>query len=290
MVSRVVIDLHTHSTASDGTDSPSELVRHAAAVGVGVLGITDHDTTAGWTEATAALPPGMTLVPGTEFSCAWYSGDRRISLHLLGYLFDRDAPGLRAERARLREDRQRRGRAIVERMVADSVPVSWDRVAQLADTGVVGRPHIGRVLVENGVVGSVDEAFATLLNSASRYYVRKADTDVFDAIRLLRAAAGIPVFAHPRARRRGRVVADDVIAAMAAAGLVGIEVDHPDHSPEDRDQLRGLARELDLVMTGSSDYHGTNKRTPLAACTTDPAALAALLDRNTARRPIVVSV
>jgi 3',5'-nucleoside bisphosphate phosphatase len=289
-VSRVVIDLHTHSTASDGTDSPTELVRHAAAVDVDVLGITDHDTTAGWTEAAAALLPGTTLIPGTEFSCAWYASERRISLHLLGYLFDPDARGLRVERARLRDDRQRRARAIVDRMVADGVPISWDRVAQLAGPGVVGRPHIGRVLVENGVVANVDEAFATLLNSASRYYVRKADTDIFDAIRLLCAADGIPVFAHPRARRRGPVVDDDVIAAMTTAGLVGIEVDHPDHSPEDRDQLRGLARELGLVPTGSSDYHGTNKRTPLAACTTDPEALATLLDRNTARRPVVLSV
>jgi 3',5'-nucleoside bisphosphate phosphatase len=286
----VIIDLHTHSTASDGTDSPARLVAQAAAAGVHVLGLTDHDTTGGWREAEAALPPGFTLVTGAELSCVWSAGERRVSLHLLGYLFDPDHEGLRAERARLREDRIGRGRAIVERMAADGLPVSWSRVQQLAGGGAVGRPHIGRVLVENGVVDSVDEAFRELLHSASRYYVRKADTDVFTAIALVRAAGGVPVFAHPRARRRGRVVTDEVIVAMAAAGLVGIEIDHPDHSAADRSWLRGLAADLGLVATGASDYHGTNKRTPLAACTTEPDAYAALIDRNTARVPVVLTV
>jgi predicted metal-dependent phosphoesterase TrpH len=282
----LIIDLHTHSTASDGTDPPAGLVAQAMAAGVDVLGLTDHDTTGGWREAEAALPPGLTLVVGAELSCVWTDGERPISLHLLGYLFDPDHAELRAERARLRDDRIGRGRAIVERMTADGLPVSWLRVQELAGGGAVGRPHIGRVLVENGVVNTVDEAFRQFLHSTSRYYVRKADTDVFTAIALVRAAGGVPVFAHPRARRRGRVVDDDVIAAMTAAGLVGLEVDHPDHAAADRARLRGLAADLGLVVTGASDYHGTNKSTLLAACTTEPAAYAALIDRNTARAPL----
>lgn len=281
-----MIDLHTHSTASDGTDTPAELVAVAAAAGVRVLAITDHDTTAGWAQARAARPAGMTLVLGTEFSCRYVAEDgRRISLHLLGYLFDPDDPPLRAERARLRDTRLHRGRQMVDNMAADGIPISWEQVQALAAGGPVGRPHLGRALVASGVVPDVDTAFRDLLSSRRPYYVPKADTDVFTAISLVRAAGGVPVFAHPLARRRGPVVSGDVVAAMAAAGLVGIEVDHPDQDATDRAEAAGLARELGLVPTGSSDYHGTNKLTPIAACTTDPDAFEALVDRATARRP-----
>jgi predicted metal-dependent phosphoesterase TrpH len=283
----VTIDLHTHSTASDGTDRPAELVAKAAAANLSVLAITDHDTTAGWDEALGALPPGLTLVTGAEFSCAYNEPDgTRISLHLLGYLFDPDHDGLRAERARLRVSRLSRGRAIVDNMIADGVPVTWNRVVEIARGGAVGRPHIARVLVENGVVASVDEAFAALLSSRSKYYVPKADSDVFEAIGLVRDAGGITVFAHPLARRRGAVVGEDVIAAMAQAGLQGIEVDHPDHAPEDRARLAVLAGELGLIGTGSSDYHGTNKTIDLGACTTSRAAYEQLLNHETARQPV----
>ncbi len=228
----------------------------------------------------------MTLVPGTEFSCRYVAEDgRRISLHLLGYLFDPDDPPLRAERARLRDTRLHRGRQMVDNMAADGIPISWAQVQALAAGGPVGRPHLGRALVASGVVPDVDTAFRDLLSSRRPYYVPKADTDVFTAIALVRAAGGVPVFAHPLARRRGPVVSDEVIAAMAAAGLVGLEVDHPDQDAADRAEAAGLARELGLVPTGSSDYHGTNKLTPIAACTTDPAAFEALVDRATARRP-----
>jgi predicted metal-dependent phosphoesterase TrpH len=281
-----MIDLHTHSTASDGTDSPAELVAAAAAAGITVLAITDHDTTAGWADALAARPAGMTIVPGAEFSCRYLPAEgRRISLHLLGYLFDPDDPELRAERARLRETRLHRARQMVENMAADGIPITWEQVRRLAGDGPVGRPHLGRALVGAGVVPDVDSAFRDLLSSRRPYYVPKADTDVFTAIALIRGAGGLPVFAHPLARRRGPVVSADVIAAMAAAGLVGLEVDHPDHGPDDRAEAAGLAHELGLVGTGSSDYHGTNKTTPIAACTTGPAAFEALLDRTTARRP-----
>ena len=283
----MTIDLHAHSTASDGTDRPAELVAKAAAASLDVVAITDHDTTGGWDEAVQAVPPGLTLVTGTEFSCAYTEPDgQRISLHLLGYLFDPDHDGLRAERARLRVSRLGRGRAIVDNLAADGVPVTWNRVVEIARGGAVGRPHIARVLVENGVVGSVDEAFAQLLSSRSKYYVPKADSDIFEALRLVREAGGVTVFAHPFARRRGAVVGEDVIARMAQAGLHGIEVDHPDHGPDDRARLATVAGELGLVGTGSSDYHGTNKTIELGACTTSPAAYEELLGHPTAREPV----
>lgn len=281
------IDLHAHTTASDGTDTPAELVAAAAAAGLDVVAITDHDTTSGWEQALAVRPPGLTIVPGAEFSCVHHgAGGRRVGLHLLGYLFDPDDAALRAERSRLRESRRDRARIIVERLAADGYPITWDRVQAMADGGAVGRPHIGRALVEAGAVPDVSAAFAELLSSRGKYYQRKADADVFDAIALIRAAGGLPVFAHPLARRRGPIVADETIAAMAAAGLVGIEVDHPDHDAADREHAATLARELDLVPTGSSDYHGTNKSTPLGACTTDPEAYRRLLALPAARSPV----
>ena len=286
MSSVAIIDLHTHSTASDGTDSPAELVGKAAAAGIDVLALTDHDTTAGWAEAAEALPAGMTLVPGAEFSCVYVSDERRVSLHLLGYLFDPQDAILQTERARLRADRRGRAERMVANMVSDGVPITWDQVSALAAGGTVGRPHLARALVASGVVPDVDAAFRDVLSSRAGYYVRKADTDVFAAIAMIRTAGGLPVFAHPLARRRGPVVDDEVIARMAEAGLVGLEVDHPDHDAADRAQAAGLARDLGLIGTGSSDYHGTNKSTGLAICTTAPAALDALLALPSARRPI----
>jgi predicted metal-dependent phosphoesterase TrpH len=283
----VRIDLHAHSTASDGTDTPTQLVAAAAAAGLDVLAVTDHDTTAGWGAALAARPDGLSVVPGAEFSC-FHLGEkgRRISLHVLGYLFDPEHAELRAARARLRESRLGRGRRIVENLAADGYAVTWERVSALAAGGAVGRPHIGRALVEVGAVPDVDTAFAQLLSSRQKYYVRKEDLPVLDAVRLIRAAGGLPVFAHPLARRRGPVVGHDVIAAMAQAGLIGLEVDHPDHDAADRAEAAGLAREMGLVGTGSSDYHGANKATRLGDCLTDPDVYARLLAFPTACRPV----
>jgi predicted metal-dependent phosphoesterase TrpH len=221
-----------------------------------------------------------------EFSCRWFpDGDRPISVHLLAYLFDPTHPGLLAERERLRTERLGRAQRIVTALVNGGYPLVWDEIVAGCAGGVVGRPHIARALVSAGAAESVDHAFATLLHHQSPYYVAKADTPVLDGIALVRAAGGVPVFAHGLATKRGRVVGDDAIAAMAAAGLLGLEVDHPDHSPAERAHLRGLAGELGLIVTGSSDYHGTNKQTGIAACTTDPAQLDRLLDAGIGSEP-----
>jgi predicted metal-dependent phosphoesterase TrpH len=278
-----LIDLHTHSTASDGTDTPVDLVATAAATGVGVLAITDHDTTGGWEAAAAALPAGMALVRGAEFSCVsptGRAGEPPVSVHLLGYLFDPAHAAIAAEQARLRDERVDRLRKITARMAADGYPVTVEDVFALVGGGAsAGRPHLARALVAAGVVGSVDQAFAKLLHNRSPYYVPKSDTPVQAAIDMVRAAGGVAVFAHALARRRGRVVEPSVIADLAGRGLAGIEVDHPDHAPEDRELLRGMAADLGLVATGASDYHGANKTTPIAAETTAPEALAALVAR-----------
>jgi predicted metal-dependent phosphoesterase TrpH len=283
-VARSRIDLHTHSTASDGTDSPAGLVAAAAAAGIDVLAITDHDTTAGWDEAAGALPAGMRLVRGAEFSCTSPTGrgDRDVSVHLLGYLFDPAHAAIVAEQTRLRAERVERLQRMIEKMAGDGYPVDVETVFALLPEGAsAGRPHLARALVAAGVVESVNEAFATLLHNGSPYYVPKVDTPVVTAIEMVRAAGGVAVFAHPLARKRGRVVEPSVIVELVGAGLTGVEVDHPDHDPADRDLLRGLAADAGLVTTGSSDYHGTNKTTPIAAETTGEDALGALLSDAT---------
>ncbi|HEY9473821.1 MAG TPA: PHP domain-containing protein [Mycobacteriales bacterium] len=281
------IDLHAHSTASDGTDRPARLVTAARDAGLDVVAITDHDTSAGWAEAIDALPVGVTLVPGAELSCVATGPDGRpTSLHLLAYLFDPDHPDLAAERDRLHRNRRDRGRRIVERMVADGLPVTWQRVEALAAGGSVGRPHIARALIEAGSVSSVAEAFDRLLRTGGPYYVPKHDMDACTAVRLVRAAGGVPVFAHPLARRRGRVVGDEVIESMAEAGLGGLEVDHPDNAEDDRAHLRDLAGALGLLVTGASDYHGGNKTVGLGACTTGPGAYQELVAQARGRTPV----
>ncbi|MFF3842018.1 PHP domain-containing protein [Streptomyces sp. NPDC001930] len=261
------IDLHTHSTASDGTDSPAELVRNAAAAGLDVVALTDHDTTRGHAEAIAALPAGLTLVAGAELSCR-VDG---IGLHMLAYLFDPEEPALLAERELVRDDRVPRARAMVGKLQELGVPVTWEQVARIAGDGSVGRPHVAEALVELGVVPDVSGAFTPeWLADGGRAYVEKHELDPIDAIRLVKAAGGVTVFAHPLAVKRGRVLPEASIARLAEAGLDGIEVDHMDHDEATRARLRGLAKELGLLTTGSSDYHGSRKTCRLGEYTTDP--------------------
>jgi predicted metal-dependent phosphoesterase TrpH len=272
----VRIDLHTHSTASDGTDSPAALVESARQAGLDVMAITDHDTTAGWAAAAAARPAGLALVRGMELSCTGEGEDGHpVAVHLLAYLFDPADRALAAERERLRAERVDRLRAMAQKMVAHGLPIDPDAV--LAHAAVAGRPHLARALVAAGVVATVDEAFAKYLHAGGPFYVDKVDTPLDDAVALVAAAGGVTVLAHGRARRRGRVLSLEHIRRLAAAGLTGLEIDHPDHAPADRAVLSELAAQLRLVRTGSSDYHGANKAVGLGECTTDPAQFEALV-------------
>jgi 3',5'-nucleoside bisphosphate phosphatase len=284
----VRIDLHTHSTASDGTDRPAELIAAATAAGLDVVALTDHDTTAGWADAAAAVRAGRgrapTLVPGAEISCRLGS----IPIHLLAYLFDSAEPEFAAERELLRDDRVRRARLIVERCRELGAPITWERVLEIAgatrgaEGQAVGRPHVATALVEAGVVATVDDAFTPeWLADGGRAYIDKYALEPVRAIALVRAAGGVTVFAHPGAHRRGRTVTEYDIADLAAAGLTGLEVDHVDHDDATRAELRSLGTDLGLVLTGSSDYHGARKAIPLGAHTTDPREYEALVARAT---------
>ncbi|WP_206504168.1 PHP domain-containing protein [Streptomyces chrestomyceticus] len=261
------IDLHTHSTASDGTDTPAELVRNAAAAGLDVVALTDHDSVGGYAEARDALPEGLTLVTGAELSCR-VGG---VSMHMLAYLFDPEEPELARERELVRDDRVPRARGMVAKLRELGVPITWEQVARIAGDGAVGRPHVAAAMVELGVVETVSDAFTPQwLANDGRAYVDKHELDPFDAVRLVKAAGGVTVFAHPMAVKRGRTVPENVIAELAAAGLDGVEVDHMDHDDAARSRLRGLAADLGLLTTGSSDYHGSRKTVALGEYTTDP--------------------
>ncbi|WP_072687456.1 PHP domain-containing protein [Rhodococcus marinonascens] len=264
----MLIDLHAHSTASDGTDSPEDLVRAAGAAGLDVVALTDHDTTAGWAGAVAALPAGLTLVRGMEMSCEGRGEDGRpVAVHLLAYLFDPAHAAFARERQRLRNERIVRIRATAERMMEDGLPIDADEV--LAEAGpAAGRPHLARALMRAGVVGSVGEAFVDLLAPGGRYFVDKSDTPLDEAVQLVAEAGGVSVLAHGRARTRGRLLSLEHVRDLAGAGLHGLEVHHPDHSAADARLLHELADELGLVVTGSSDYHGSDKRAKLGEFST----------------------
>lgn len=284
------IDLHVHSSASDGTDSPAALLGLAGQVGLDVVALTDHDTTAGWAEAIAAVPPGLTLVPGIEISARWWEGPGSpIGLHLLAYLPDPDEPELAAALAAVRRNRSTRAQRMVDLLRAGGIDVTWDEVLSDAAGAPVGRPHLAQALIRRGLVDTVSEAFAPQW-LGQQFRLPKDDLEVFDALRLIRGAGGVPVFAHPLAHRRGRVVPDTVIAEMAAAGLAGLEADHPDHGPAERDHARRLATELGLFVTGSSDYHGSNKPTGIAVELTSPASYEQILDQATGSTPVASPV
>jgi predicted metal-dependent phosphoesterase TrpH len=278
----MVIDLHTHSSVSDGTDTPTELITTAAAAGLSVVALTDHDTTAGWDEAAAALQPGLSLVRGAELSCAAPNGrGGTTTVHLLAYLFDPTAPTIVAEQSRLRAERRVRLQRMAERMAEDGYPI--DPVALMAGLPAdspAGRPHLAMAMVAAGLVASVDEAFAEFLNTRGRYHVSRRDTPVHTAIQMIADAGGVTVLAHAFARHRGPTVTAEVIKELAAAGLTGLEVDHPDHDPATRAELGALADDLSLIRTGSSDYHGTNKTIRIGQESTSRASLEALVART----------
>ncbi|MFK0043039.1 PHP domain-containing protein [Streptomyces sp. NPDC090741] len=277
------IDLHAHSTASDGTDAPAELVRNAAAAGLDVVALTDHDTVGGYAEALAALPSGLTLVTGMELSCRLDG----IGMHLLAYLFDPEEPELARERELVRDDRTPRAHAMIGKLQELGVDITWEQVARIAGEGSVGRPHIATALVELGVVPTVSDAFTTdWIADGGRAHAEKHELDPFDAIRLVKAAGGVTVFAHPAAVKRGRCVPESAIAELASAGLDGIEVDHMDHDTDTRGRLRALAGELGILTTGSSDYHGSRKTCRLGEYTTDPEIYGEITRRATGAFPV----
>ena len=275
----VRIDLHTHSNISDGTQTPAELVAAAAQARLDVMALTDHDSTAGWAEAlVAAREHGVGLLPGMEISC---KTDRGVSVHLLCYLQDPQHPGLLEEITKARTARLSRAERMVK-LLSEDYPLSWADVKNhVAPGATIGRPHIADALVAAGVVADRSEAFASILTSRSRYFVSHYAADPVRAVELVRAAGGVPVFAHPVAVARGRVAPPDVFHDMIDAGLLGLEVEHRDNPPEGREWLRKLAAETGMIMTGSSDYHGAGKPNLLGENLTDPAALERILEHGT---------
>ena len=251
------IDLHTHSNRSDGTDSPTELIANAKAAGLDVIALTDHDCTDGWREASkAAKLVGIELVKGIEISCRL---DGK-SIHVLGYEFDPNNGPLVEELRLIIDGRNSRLPATLERLRGLGIEIEAKDVRRCSgNAAAMGRPHIADALIELGVVANRNEAFDRYLMPGKPAYVDRYAADLFEVIGLLNAAGGVAVIAHPWARGSHKVLTASMFAKLRKAGLSGIEVDHNDHDQEDRALLRQIARELDLVQTGSSDYHGTGK-------------------------------
>lgn len=276
------IDLHCHSTVSDGSCPPAEVMRRARAAGLDVVALTDHDTQAGHEQARQALPDGLTLLPGMELSCQ-QDGH---SVHLLAYLADPGNQELAAECERIAGDRVRRAREMVARLQDLGVPVSWEQVAAIAGGGTVGRPHIARAMAAAGVIGSPAEAFTgAWLAPGGRAYVSRYALPPARAISLVRAAGGVAVLAHPGLAARGWLMPGETIAGLASAGLAGLEVDHPDQDDRQRDRLRALAVSLDLAATGGSDDHGSLTGYRIGCEATAPGAYRELLARAAATPP-----
>jgi 3',5'-nucleoside bisphosphate phosphatase len=247
-------DLHTHSTFSDGTLDPERVVELATTRDLTGIALTDHDNTGGVERAQAAARgTGLTVLLGCELS-AEHDGN---PVHVLGYGFDPSEPAFAATRAWLAQGRVGRARRMVERLRELGAPVDFDRVRELAGGGAIGRPHVARAMVEAGVVDEVAAAFsADWIGAGGRAYVAKDAVTPVEAVGLIHRAGGVAVLAHPSVHAGARAVPEPVIRVMAAAGLDGLEVDHPDQPPPDRARWRALAAELGLETTGSSDCHG----------------------------------
>jgi predicted metal-dependent phosphoesterase TrpH len=270
------VDLHTHSVESDGTNTVTANVELAIARGLAGIAITDHDTTAGFAEAaTAAAGTDLRIVPGIEFS-AEYEG---ASLHVLAYWVDPADPALVEELRRLTDTRFRRGELMIEKLRALGYDISFDRVRAIAGDDLIARPHIAQAMVEAGIVATEKEAFDRFISDGGIAYVPKHALAPTDALRLIRAAGGVCVLAHPAMWKGNGAVPDTLIEAMAADGMGGLEVDHPDHDVEARAHYRDLAVRLDLVPTGASDCHGARYGYRLGSETT-PLELVAELERR----------
>ena len=283
---KLKIDLHTHTLYSDGTDTPAELINKALAAGISIIGLTDHDSISGWQEASNALRVGISLVPGAEISCQTSDG---ISVHILGLLFDSNNSELMDTLEKTRENRHGRMEKIIARINEAGIGITMnDVLEQLSDGATLGRPHLADALVKKGIVASRDEAFTQMLHNNSKYYVSHYSPTPEAAIKLIKAAGGVSVIAHPMASHRGRTISQETFGSIIQAGLDGIEVDHRDHSPDEKLQLIQLASESNLVMTGASDYHGNGKLNTLGEYTTSPEQWEKLESRSNARRVISV--
>jgi predicted metal-dependent phosphoesterase TrpH len=277
-----MIDLHTHTNISDGTDTPAQLINKAMAAGIKVVALTDHDSVAGWDEATQHLRPGMDLVLGSEISCQTEDG---ISVHMLGLLFDKNYQPLQDVLAQTRDNRFGRMERIIVRMNGAGIDITMEEVlAQLSEGATLGRPHLADALVAKGLAKSRDEVFSEWLHNNSPYYVAHYSPTPEVAIGLIKAAGGVAVIAHPMASLRGRTVSIDSFTSYVDAGLDAIEVFHRDHTADQRELLQGIVRELNILQTGSSDYHGNGKLNQLGENTTEPSQWEALEARANQRR------
>lgn len=251
------IDLHAHSNKSDGTDTPAAVIRRATFAGLDVIALTDHDVADGWAEAQAAADvAGIRLVTGMEIS----TEHDHCGIHLLAYGLDPAYPPLAAELQRVLDARTNRIGAILARLAGHGIELTAAEVAAAqGDARAAGRPHIADALVAKGYARDRRQAFDDWLGEGRPGRVTKYNVPIFDAIRLVAEAGGRSVVAHPWGRGSLRVMTPEFLGQLAAAGLAGVEVDHSDHLPEQREDLRAIARDLDLIVTGSSDYHGTGK-------------------------------
>ncbi|WP_158863379.1 PHP domain-containing protein [Leifsonia sp. AG29] len=280
------VDLHTHSSVSDGTETPAELVRSAARAGLGAVALTDHDSTAGWDAAAAeAVRSGVTVIPGMELS----TRIEFASVHMLGYLFDPTDEALVAETERIRAGRMRRAEDMVRR-IAEDYDITWDDVmAQASDGATVGRPHIADALVARGLASDRSAAFAGILHWRSGYFQPHYAPDPLTGVRLIRGAGGVPVLAHPATSSRGSVIPEERLRRLVDAGLFGLELDHRENRTEGVETLRALARRFGLAVTGSSDYHGSGKPNRLGENTTDPAVVDRMIEDATGAAPFYAS-
>ena len=276
------IDLHTHSSVSDGTETPTQLVRAAVAAGLSAVALTDHDSTAGWQEAiTAAAGTGLTIIPGMELSTNYGPA----SVHVLAYLFDPNNGEVVAETARIRDGRLHRAERIVERIAAD-YDLTWDDVlAEASDGTTLGRPHIADALVRKGHVPNRSAAFESILHWRGGYYEKYYAPSPLEGVKMIVGAGGVPVLAHPATHGKYRAMSDSVIKELADAGLFGLEVGHRDNTADGKKWLLKLAGKFGLEITGSSDYHGEGKPNRLAENSTTPEVLAKLIERGTGTTP-----
>jgi len=288
-----VIDLHAHSNRSDGKDSPSELVRKAGAAGIEVLAITDHDTTDGWEEALAAArSEGIGLIPGIEVSTRSNVEGRSISVHILAYLTNPDDPSLAQELSKTRSSRITRAKEMVDRLSAD-YPITWSDVEnQLPAGATVGRPAIADALVSLGIVPTRSDAFASILSKRSKYYVSDYSVDTALAIQLIRQAGGVSVMAHPLIDfPAGKSELDLPLRhfeKLIAAGLDGLEINHRSVPDFAKSWLSDLALKHNLIVTGSSDYHGDGaKENLLGENTTAPDQLARITNQASGFEPLL---